>query len=70
MVFQHQLPSYVSQVEASLSCRAEGLPWLWVLHGATEKSSWARRKTLPRTDELLPEGGTNHLMCVSQADAS
>ena len=25
------------QVEASLSCTAEGLPWLWVLHGAIEK---------------------------------
>ena len=25
------------QVEASLSCTAEGLPWLWVLHSAIEK---------------------------------
>ncbi len=46
MLLSHQLPSHVSQVQASLSCRAEGLPWLWVLHGATEKSSWARRKTV------------------------
>ena len=27
----------LSQVDASLSCTAEGLPWLWVLHGAIEK---------------------------------
>ena len=31
-------------MDVSLSCTAEGLPWLWVLHGAIEKTMLSQAK--------------------------